>query len=452
MVDVAGSRTVLARGDSAVARAGIGPDLSSRNIRTAAVCLLGVTFATSLLPYTALGFAVKPITEQLHWTREQFWLGNSYLMWSGALTVWVMGFITDKVGARWVIIPGAALVGIVTLALAATQHLWQFYLGLALLGMFGSSAASYSKVVVSLFAQNRGKAMAVFGAEGALVRALIPTVAALLIASFGWRGMFEAIAAVILLAVPILFFGLEEPGAAGRLPSLGGRDRPAVTAAPPPRLRFGGRTMGEALGDGAFWMLLAAGLISGVVSNGFLSNVVAAIEDKGFSEGDIAQLMALTALFGVAGTLLAGYLMDRFPTTKIAAPFSLLAAVGYFILMTVTPDSGGKPMLLVGLGLGIFAFSAHLPMAGYFLTRYFGLKSFATISGLQVLIQSVCMGLAPLLAGRVYDVNGNYDVAFEAGIVATLFTAAIFLILPAYRFPADVGPAQGAITRKPAAY
>ena len=416
-------------------------DFSTRKIRTATVVLLGMTFATSILPFGALGFVLKPMTEQFHWTRENFGYANSFLMLFGSLTVWGMGFITDKFGARRVILPGTIAVGLVTLAVAHVQHLWQFWALFALLGVFGSSGASYSKVLVSLFTVNRGKAMAIFGAEGTGARAIIPLVTSVLIVTYNWQGMFTAFGILILMIVPVLYFGLEEPGTSGQLPTLrfAFSPRPVNARPPPPRMVFEGKTMMEVFKDGVFWLMLGGGLVSMVVGNGILTNTIAAIEDKGFSQGTAAQVMFIATFFGLAGTLLGGYLMDKHQTAKIAAPFSLVTAVGYLLLMNVTPEVGGKPMLLAAVGLGVFSFSASFPMAGYFFTRFFGLKAFATISGFQAFIQAACMGFAAPLVGRVHDTTGNYNLAFELGIGAALLSGAVYLILPGYRFSANIG-------------
>jgi sugar phosphate permease len=416
-------------------------DFSLRKIRIATVALLGMTFATSLLPFGALAYVLKPMTEEFHWTREQFGYANSMLMIFGSLTVFPMGIITDKVAARPIILLGTLGVGVVTLLVSRITSLWQFYLLFALLGVFGSSGASYSKVIASLFTQNRGKAMAIFGVEGTGVRAIIPMATIFLLLNYHWRGMFFAFGVLIFLIWPIVYFGLEEPGTIGRLPKLrlGAKRAPAAAAPAPPRMDFEGKTMVEVIMDGAFWAMLGGSLVSMVIMNGLMTNTIAAIEDKGFSQTTAAAAMSVATFVGIGGTLLGGYMMDKFNTVKIAIPFSLCTAIGYFLLMTVTPKFGGQPMLFAAAGFGMFAMAAHLPMVGYFFTRFFGLKSFAAISGFQSFVQALCMGFFAPMVGRIYDQTGNYDLAFKIGIGAALLSASIYLFLPRYRFSANIG-------------
>jgi MFS family permease len=415
-------------------------DFSPRKIRIATVALLGTTFATSILPFMALGYVLTDMCKEFGWTRAEFLLSNSFLMVCGAFTVWALGRMTDKIGARPIIIIGTLAVGIITLLIPHIQNRWQFYALFALLGVFGSSGASYAKVITSLFTQNRGKATAIFGAEGTVARALIPMAIVMLIAAYHWRGMFTAFGIVILAIVPILFFGLDEPGTYGGHFSLSKKSAGgAPVQEPPPRLLFEGMSIGEAWRDKVFWLMLGGGLVSMVVANGVMANTIAAMTDKGFSQKTVGGFMSIGTIVGLGGVALGGYLMDKVQTAKIGVPFHVITALGAFLLMIVTPQLGGKPMLFAAIALGGFSMAAALPMTGYFLTRFFGLKSYAEIYGFMSMIQAFCMGVSAPAVGWIYDTTHSYTIAFAAQIVASLISAAVFLILPAYRFSADIG-------------
>ncbi len=240
-------------------------------------------------------------------------------------------------------------------------------------------------MISSLFTQNRGKAMAIFGAEGAAVRSVIPMMVTFLILNYQWRGMFTALGVIILAIVPVLYLGLDEPGRQGRLPTLFGRRRRAAAAAAPeaPALVFEGLSMRQVVRDRVFWLMLFGGLVSMMVGNGVMVNVVAAMQDRGFSAATVGKTMGMATFAGLAGALLGGVLMDKVHTAKIAIPYHLATALGAFILMGVSPAMGGVPLLFAALSLGMFAMAASVPMTTYFLTRYFGLKSFAEIYGLM---------------------------------------------------------------------
>jgi MFS family permease len=424
-------------------------DFSPRKIKIATVILLGQTFASSLLPFMALGYVLPYMTQEFGWSRGEFLLANSFLMWFGALTLWPMGVFTDKIGARPIILLGTLGVGIVTLLLQFVHNApagplpraWMFYVLFALLGVFGSSGASYAKVITSLFTQNRGKAMAILNAEGTIARVILPVTTTWLLITYGWRGMFTTFGVVILLIVPLVFFFLEEPGTRGLKPSLKFK-RPAAAAnagAGAVVIPFEGMTFAEVRRDGVFWLMLVGGLVSMVVGNGMGSNIPASFHDRGFSMTTIGLVDSLSILAGIPGVLLAGFLMDKIHSTKIAVPFHLVTALSAFMMMVVTPQFGGFPLLLASRLLFMFAFTSVLPLNAYFMTRFFGLKSFAQLYGFMSAIQAMCMGFAPPLFGHIYDVTHSYQIGYEALIASAIFAAAVFLILPRYRFSANIG-------------
>ena len=79
-------------------------DFSRRKIKVAAVILLGQTFASSIVPLYALGYVLVYMTREFHWSRAEFLGANTALLLVGALVSWPTGLLTDKIGARPVIL------------------------------------------------------------------------------------------------------------------------------------------------------------------------------------------------------------------------------------------------------------------------------------------------------------------------------------------------------------
>jgi nitrate/nitrite transporter NarK len=80
-------------------------------------------------------------------------------------------------------------------------------------------------------------------------------------------------------------------------------------------------------------------------------------------------------------------------------------------------------------------------MATYFHTRFFGLRSFAEVTGIQGSISALGMGIAPLAVGYSYDRLHTYLPAlwFMAG--SLVLTVVLYLILPRYRYTKDFADA-----------
>ena len=433
-------------------------DFSRRKIKIAMAILLGQAFASSLVPYYALTYVLPYMTREFGWSRPEFLGGGTALLFVGALIAWPMGLLTDKVGCRPVIILGTLGVGLCTLLVPLVHNnpigilprAWEFYALFALIGLFGCCVVSYSKVTTSLFTQNRGKAMAILGAEGTIARMIVPGVTAFLIVHYGWRGLFTTIGFVVLAVVPLLFLFLEEPGTRGLKPTLSFR-RPAHAAplAGVTLASFEGMRFMEVLRDKVFWLILAAGILAVGTGTGMLANIPVSLMDRGFKLQTIGNIDSAAILAGIPGVLLAGYLMDKVPSPKVAVPFHLLTALAAILYLTVTPTHGGQPMLLAARCLFNFAFAAALPLSAYQMTRFFGLKAYATIYGLLAGIQALFASWAPIVFARIYVATHSYQIGYEAWAAAGIVAALIYLILPRYRFSANIGgmPAE---PRKPA--
>ncbi len=199
---------------------------------------------------------------------------------------------------------------------------------------------------------------------------------------------------MILAVTAIVYFGLVEPGEHKINFDLfrrrGGSAEPP-RAAPAPMV-FEGMGIKEIMRDKVFWLMLVTTLVSGVISSGMLATPSRRSRTRAFRRAWRPSTCRWPPSWAWAAPSLGGFLIDRFHTSKVAVPFHLITALGAFLLMTVTPTLGGKGMLFAAICCGGFAMAAALPMASYFQTRYFGLRSFAEFVGFTAMIQGLIMG------------------------------------------------------------
>ena len=95
---------------------------------------------------------------------------------------------------------------------------------------------------------------------------------------------------------------------------------------------------------------------------------------------------------------------------------------------------------IFGIALG-FAVGAEVDLIGYFTARYFGLANYGMIYGVQFSVFSLGAGISPVLAGYIWDVNGNYDLALIGATVLLIVGVIIALTLPKFEDVAatDIG-------------
>jgi cyanate permease len=107
------------------------------------------------------------------------------------------------------------------------------------------------------------------------------------------------------------------------------------------------------------------------------------------------------------------------------------------MLATASAQEGGRLMFWVMAILYGFGAFARLPMAGYFQTRFFGLKAFAAVSGVQGAVMAGFFGFGSPLVGKSQETTGSYDGALWILAGATALAGVIYLFLGSYRYPAN---------------
>ena len=381
--------------------AAVESDFSFRKLKIAGICLMGQLFGSSMLLIGPLSMQMLPMTQEFGWSRSQFSYATSAVMWAGALASPFFGRLIDRRGVRPVILTGTGVLGLLSLALSRqTASLWLFYFLFALVGVFGAMAIGYGKVMGSLFTQHRGKALGLVGAFSPIIASIFPQISNQLLLAWGWRGIFAGYGIVILATGVLLYFLLEEPAGSVALAkppqsAVGEETRPKAIERP----KMEGMTTAEALRGRTLWIMMGAGLVAGVLGGGWSQHSFAFQLSRGFSQQVVVNLLSMSLLIAPIATLLGGWLVDRVQTAKIKAPFALMAALSIYLQSIVWADRGGTPLLFTAITLSTMAVNVQMPMLGYFYTRFFGMKNYGEIAGINMAVVSLVGGFLRTFGG-----------------------------------------------------
>jgi len=136
------------------------------------------------------------------------------------------------------------------------------------------------------------------------------------------------------------------------------------------------------------------------------------------------------------GLFLGGYLGDRFDKRIIC----VLCMLGHFIgLLAVTYATSlwwlAAFVIFHGLGWGIRG-----PLMVALRADYFGPKSFGTIMGISSLIVMIGMTTGPIFCGVMFDLYGNYELAFTVmAFISLTGSICFYLARPPQRHVAAAG-------------
>jgi len=395
-----------------------------------AATVLGLIVGSGPINVFCFGVFLKPITADLGIGRGLLSSALTAHSLVAALMCPVFGWMIDRWGVRRCMIPGIAVytVCIALPSLIQPDAMALTYLIFAVGGIASpvGSPVPYSTVITQWFDRQRGLALGIGMAGVGLGVALMPQLASLLIADFGWRLAYAgmAVAVVICAALPVTLFVREPLDFAARPKR--GQSRGAA-------LNLPGAGVGEALRSWLFWGLGLAFFLDVIAINGTLTHIVALLTDRG-----IAREAAVTALSGtgialLAGRILYGWFLDRFWGPYVAIGFFVTPMVGLALLMSHA--EGAAPFLgAICLGIGI---GAEIDLMAFFAGRYFGLRNYAKIYGTMFGMFGFGVGLGPTLSGFSFDQFHSYTPIFAVYEIMLFVTCVIFLRLGPYPYPAE---------------
>ena len=376
----------------------------------------------------ALGLMLKPMTEDLGWSRATLSFAVTFFMFTSALALPVAGRLVDRFSLRWVLALGATAVAVGVGLMGVVSHPWQVFLVYGVLFAMGHAATGNPVVGVMItrwFERRRGIAnsVAVSGnATGQLV--IIGSLAAFL-TSTGWRNAYGLLgAANLLIAVPLLAAALarwpanrtEDGVIEGRQPGVERSQRAPVVES---------RETDPVARSGQFWLLVVLYAVCGFQDFFMATHIVAFAQDSGIGTALAGNILALMGLLGLVGVLGAGLMSDALGAQR---PLLLcfVMRIGIFALIITVQTT---PAILVFALLYGFTFLMTAPLTVIFARELFGPARLGTVSGVISMVHQIFGGLGALAGALIFDYRGSYDSAFVLMLALSIGATALSPLL-----------------------
>jgi MFS family permease len=286
--------------------------------------------------------------------------------------------------------------------------------GVALMGIAVPSA-----LVANWYVTGRGRAIGIVNMP--LVVAIAPMLCAALLPQIGLAGLYLAMAAILLLAVPLLALVIDRPEQISQQP-LGGEITTEATPA---------FAIAPLLRDRGYWSFGLAAAVLGAGGATMVTHIMAVAIGRGIPVGEAAILMSVLGVAGMAGSLGYGWLADRIGGGRALAVNCAVQALLWGGLLL---PFGFGPLFIVVSLIGINA-GGMMPALGMALSQRFGTVAFGGALGFWSLMNLPFTVGLPLLAGVLFTRLGSYSVSFGlqiALLIVAAIGAAIAARLPAY--------------------
>jgi len=341
----------------------------------------------------------------------------------------VAGAVIDRLGARWIILAGAGLVGTSLMLMGFMTRLWHYEL-LCIMEVSGYVLAgpiANQVLVARWFAARRGRAMGYAYLGLGLGGVVSPLLVNFLIRTFGWRHSLEFLGALIMVVLIPVGIGLTRsaPADLGLLP-----DGADISLSITPNLDTAGSAttpLQSAVRSLNFWLILAGSTLVVGAIGAVIQHLILFLKDQGYSAAMASRFFTALLTASLGGRVLVGYLADRFRKKNTMALFYGLLSLS--ILLLNLPHHP----ILIGVFVLIFGFSMGadymlIPLAT---AECFGTASLGKILALIIMGYSLGQWGAPWIAGKIFDARHSYELAWNIIAVAGLAGAGlIFAVSP----------------------
>jgi MFS family permease len=375
------------------------------------------------------GVVLKDMSDQFQWTRSEMTVAVLLNMITLSVLQPFVGVATDRFGPKRVLVWGSLLLGLALLPFAYVSTLWQVYLVQGLLLPFGIAAVSPVNVtglVTRWFQEKRGTAMSIATSGAAFGQLLIVPLAAFTLTRTDWGTTYRVIGLMILfIVVPLgLLLLRDSPSRVD-----GGDAGSGANAAAAPADAQIHWSLREALHSSVFWQLAFGFFVCGFTMAFASTHFMSYADDMGMAKVDAANVISVTAVFSILGSIGLGILADRLGRPQVLAMVYLLRGIAFFVLMAVGTDSW---IFIYAAILGI-SWTATTPLTAAISADIYGRTNIGVIFGSLFTWMNIGFGAGSFLDGVIFDVAGGYTIAL--GVNGALGVMAALMML-------QVRPAQ----------
>lgn len=383
------------------------------------------------------GFSIffMPLVDEFGWSRAAVSLGVSLSRLERGILAPLIGFLIDRIGPRRLMLFGVSLTGIGYFLFGQINSFGMYllvFLGCMSIGQGFSTYGPVHTAAANWFIKKRSQVMGILQAGLGAGGILVP-VFAMVITRYGWRaGAVAGGATFLVMGLPLAALFRHRPEQYGYLPD--GEparviETPVTTSAeakadrlPPGELDFSTK---EAMKTMAFWLLAIGFGLAQAVSVAVILHSVPYLTGVGISTVAAAAITGAIGMGSIFSRLLFGWLGDRFSKKYLLAVTFALEGVGVLILSGVQSTWHTIPFLIVFcLGYG-----GMQPVILAILGDYFGRKNYGAIFGFQQFFWSLPQMGLPVLAGWVFDVTGNYWLAFLLFVILLAVVTGLILTM-----------------------
>lgn len=365
--------------------------------------------AVSIGAMFTYGVFFKELQQEFGWSRALISGASSlafFIMGAGAI---IAGTLNDRIGPRIILTVSGISQGLGYLIMSQMNAPWQLYL---LYGLFaGIGFSTHDVITLSTiarwFVKYRGMMSGIAKIGTGAGQFLVPLVATMLISSCGWRNAYLIIGGVVLVAlVAVAQLMKRDPRKIGLLPD-GNKE---VIKDKASSGEDHGLSLREAIRTVQFWGICLSEFAVFFCIFTVIVHIVPHALDQGIKPAIAASVLSTIGAVSMVGRFVMGTIND-----KIGGKRSLITCfiimIGGLILLQFAGSLWTFFLFAVVYG---FAHGGLFTVMSPTIAEFFGMGSHGQLFGAVLFIGTIGATIGPIVTGYVFDISGEYRVAFMA--------------------------------------
>lgn len=396
--------------------------------------MVAVTFLASLVSAAAVGapgIFIVPMQLEFGWDTTEISSALSIRFVLFGLTAPFAAALMTKYGPRSVTVAAIILIMVSLLLSLNMTEVWQL---IALWGVgvgvgAGMTALVLGAIVASRwFTNRRGLVIGVLTASNATGQLIFMPLLASVTEQYGWRWALVVLSVMLAIAaVAVILLMCDRPSDVGLRPYGDTGTEPIDEPAASKESIFAAtiNSLREAAKTRVFWILFATFFICGASTAGLVQvHLIPMCGDYGVSQMHAAGLLAAMGVFDLIGTVLSGWLSDRFDNRYLLLWYYGLRGLSLIVLPYSEFTILGLSAFAVFYGLD---WIATVPPTVRLAVNRFGAERAGLVFGWVFAGHQIGAAFAAYGAGWSRDNLESYMPAFVTAGVLCLVAAAVVM-------------------------
>jgi MFS family permease len=394
----------------------------------------GATFVSGLIMAGAVGAPgvfIIPLQQEFGWTTSDISAALAIRFFLFGIIAPFAAALMNRYGIRKVVLVAQSIVAACLIASLWMTSLWQLLLlwGVGVgIGTGMTALVLGATVATRWFVARRGLVVGILTASVATGQLIFLPLLTSLAVAYGWRVALIAVCVAVACAALIMLIVMRDrPSDVGLLPY--GHEGPPPVIPPAPASVTGAAfgALRDAAQTKAFWILFGTFFICGASTNGLIqTHFIPMCVDFGLTQTSAAGLLAAIGVFDFIGTILSGWLADRYDNRWLLFWYYGLRGLSLIFLPFTDFTFFGLSIFAIFYGLD---WIATVPPTVKLTAQKFGAERANLVFGWIFAGHQIGAALAAFAAGFSRTMLATYLPAFFVAGALCMVAALVVLLI-----------------------